>query len=115
MGKPEFSADVVVSTQYGVIGAGSVYGLLTVGTVASEVKVGTDTLSGRSTLTIQANPDNAGRVYFGLDNLVTSSKYAFCLDGGGGITLELDYTDAIHVFAIGSATGQKISIIEGRA
>ena len=112
MGK-EFSSNVVVSSNTGIIGTGSVYGVMTVGLAAMEVKIGAEKLAGRKSVTLCAHPDNSGYIYLGLDNTVAVNKYMFVLPGGAGLNIELDSADDLDIFVIGSAANQGLGVLEG--
>jgi hypothetical protein len=112
MGK-QFQNSVVVSSNTGLIGTGSVYAQQTIGAAAAEIKVGGSKLSGRKSVTLCAHPDNTGYIYIGMDNTVTASKYWYVLAGGAGITIELDPAAALGVWAYGSAAGQLLGVLEG--
>jgi hypothetical protein len=111
----EFASNVIVANEYTLLGVGSIYNMLTVNAVAVEVMAAGAKLAGRTTVMVQAHPDNTGYIYLGLDNTVTSAKNFFCLPGGAGITIKLDSTDNISIFAIGSAAGQLLSVLEGKS
>jgi hypothetical protein len=114
MGKPEFSGSVTITTDSTMLDIGSVYAQITAGAAAVELKVGASALVNRSSLSIQAHPDNTGIVYVGFDNLVTSVKYGLALAGGAGATISLDSSGSLKVWAIGSAAGQLVGVIEGK-
>jgi hypothetical protein len=111
----EFSSNVIVANEYTLIGAGSSYNMLTINTAAVEIMANAVKLAGRTTLMVQAHPDNAGYIYLGLDNTVTAAKNFFCLAGGDGLTIKLDSIDNISIYAIGSAAGQLLSLLEGKS
>lgn len=113
MSRPAYSTSVLVEASSAEIGLSAVYGTLTIGTVASEVKIGGAALSGRTGLMIQADEDNAGSVYlgFGATNPTTANA-CYRLSGGAGIVLTLDKFNAITVKAIASVAGQKIHVTE---
>lgn len=111
----EFASNVVVANEYTLLGIGSVYERLTVGVAAIEVKAGVDKLAGRTTITVQAHPDNTGVIFLGLDNTVTANHYFYCLSGGSAITLRLDSVDNISIYAIASVVGQIMGVIEGKS
>lgn len=112
MGK-EFSSNVIISSNTGIIGTGSVYGTMTVGTAAEEVKVGAAKLAGRKSVTLCAHPDNTGYIYIGLDDEVATNKYLFVLPGGAGLNIELDVAADLDIFVIGSAANQGLGVLEG--
>jgi hypothetical protein len=70
MGAREFASDVVVANEYTLLGKSSVYGVVTVGSAAVELKVGAQKLTDRTTLFIQAAKANTDKIYIGLDDKV---------------------------------------------
>jgi hypothetical protein len=111
----EFSSNVIVANEYTLIGAGSAYNMLTINAAVAEIMAGGEKLAGRTTVMVQAHPDNTGYIYLGLDNDVTAVNNFFCLAGGAGITIKLDSIDNISIYAIGSAAGQLLSVLEGKS
>jgi hypothetical protein len=113
MAKPEFSADVI-ATDTSLLGVGSIYNALVIGVAAQELRIGAAALAGRSSVVVTAHPDNTGYVYIGLDNLVTTAKYFIALPGGSGITVKCDPSGSLKLWAIGSAAGQNVGLLEGK-
>lgn len=111
----QFDGSITVANEYTLIGAGSVYGRLTAGVAAIEIKIGASKLSGRTTVTIQAHPDNAGYVYIGLDNAVSATNYFAVLAGGSPISIKLDSIDLLSIWVLGSQAAQYIGVIEGKS
>jgi hypothetical protein len=113
-GKPEFSADVVVANEYTLHSSNSVYNTIDVGIAAVEVKAGAAALVDRTTVSLQADPNNTGALYLGLDNTVSTLKWFMCLMPGMGIELRVSTSNPPTFYVISNAAGQKAGIVEGK-
>lgn len=113
MGRPDYSSNVTVANEYTLLGTGTLFGRLTVGAAAVEVKVGAAALANRKIVSIQAHPDNAGYIYIGFDNTVTDANYAFVLSAGSMVSINLDASAALEIYAIASAADQYVGVVEG--
>lgn len=113
MGRPDYSSNVTVANEYTLLGAGTLYGRVTAGVAAAEVKVGATALSGRKIVSMQAHPDNAGYVYIGFDNTVSATNYAFILSAGSLLSLNLDAAAALDIYCLASAADQYLGVVEG--
>lgn len=108
----EYTANVVVSTDYTLLGSESAYNQLTIGTTVTEIKVGAERLVSRTVLFLNAHKDNTGVIYIGLDNQVSNSKWFLMLEPSEKMALKLDSADDVAIYAIASAAGQKVGICE---
>lgn len=111
MGK-EYQSNVIVANEYTLLGTGSLYNEITFGTTATEIKVGTTKLSGRTVVTMCAHPDNSGYIYVGLDNTVSPTKYLYVLTGGAAASFKINTADNPTLYAVGSVMGQRCGVCE---
>ena len=79
----------------------------TVGT--SAVQLAPSALASRKSVAVRALAANSGKVYVGPTNAVTTST-GYELSAGDAVTIDLDAS--ANVFAIGSASGQTVAILE---
>ena len=108
----QFEPRITVADDYSVLSETNDYGQLAVGTSAKDVTLGTITKEARTTLFIQANKDNAGDIFVGTDNLVTSIKHFASLSPGEKLEFILSTSNAPDIFVIGSDASDKIQVLE---
>jgi len=111
-GIQEFGGMVVIQQETTFIGTGSLFGRVTMGVAAVEVKAGGARLSGRSMVSIQAHPDNTANICIGLTNAVSLTSYMLVLTPGQGITFKIKATDDMQLWGISSAATQYVGVLE---
>lgn len=88
------------------IRSGSVYGTLSVGTSATQLKVGASDLSDRHTLIV--HNDSGNTIYVGFDNSVTTSN-GLPIANGDERSFFFDPNDGLNLFGIaGSASTVRV-------
>lgn len=112
MSRPAYSTSVMVDASSSEAGNQSLFKTLTISTTAVDVMVGASPLSGRTSIMIQADEDNSGSVYLGVNTAPTTSNAMYRLGSGSGIVINLDKFNEVPIMAIGSTSGQKIHITE---
>lgn len=115
MGSPQFGSNVIVANEYTLIGGSSLFAEVTVGVVASELKVGASALLGRTTLVVQARKTNTDDIYIGLDNTVSTTKYFLALTPGSAVELKVSTSNIPLVWGISGTAGQKLGLLEGKS
>ena len=104
----QFASRVIISNEVKLI-AGSGYGCLTIGTVATKI-TGTKT---ETSLFIQAHKDIADVIYLGLDNTVSSAKHFASLSAGEKLEFIVNTDTPLEIWAIGTVAGDKVCYLEG--
>ena len=112
MSRPAYSTSVLVDASSSEAGPGTLFKTITVNTTAVDVMVNGTPLTGRTSVMIQADEDNTGAVYIGVNTAPTTSNAMYRLGGGAGVIINLDKYNTVPVKAIGSLAGQKIHISE---
>lgn len=112
MSRPAYSTSVLVDASSSEAGTETLFKTITVNTIAVDVMVNASPLAGRTSIMIQADEDNTGSVYLGVNTAPTTSNAMYRLSGGAGVVISLDKFNTVPVKAIGSVAGQKIHISE---
>lgn len=106
----QFSNRVEIANEV-KLNSASKYGVITVGTVATQI-IGT---VAEIELLITADANIADVLYIGLDNTVSSTNYATFLTAGEKMAFTISETDPVEIWVIGTNASDKVAYLEGVA
>lgn len=111
MGRQEFSGTVIIQQSTTLAGQG-VFNRIGVGITAVELKIGANALTSRSNIYIQSDPNNTDKIYIGIDNTVSLTKWFAVLTPGSSYTIELEPSKTLKVWAISGTASQNVGLLE---